>query len=118
VGTKRKSTDLKGVLFDKSTTVGNLQIALQNNIAVSSSGRTLSQILSLSHPNELSTYRIESVDGGWGKDGTVVKYSRPHGTEEVIVLFITFHASTYSCLGSFEREGTQTKDGRARENRN
>ncbi len=44
---ERKSANLKGDLFSKSTTAGNLQTALQNNIPASPSGRALSQILSL-----------------------------------------------------------------------
>jgi len=82
---ERKSANLKGDLFNKSTTTGDLQTALQDNIPASPSGRALSQILSLSHPNDLSSYHIESVNAGWGKDGTIVKYSRPQGTEAVIV---------------------------------
>ena len=31
------------------------------------------------------SYHIESVTAGWGIDGTVVKYSRPQGTEAVLV---------------------------------
>jgi hypothetical protein len=111
IGKKKKSTNLNGDLFNKSTTAADLQIVLQNNVVVSPSGRTLSQILSLSCPEELSTYHIESVNARWGKEGTVVKYSRPQGTEAVIVLCINFHASTYSCVGPFEREGRAPKEG-------
>jgi hypothetical protein len=82
---KRKLANLKGNIFNNPTTASNLQTALQNNIPANPSGRALSQILSPSCPNDSSSYRIESVSAGWGKDGTVEKYSRPQGAETVLV---------------------------------
>jgi hypothetical protein len=55
----------------------------RNDIIVSHSGRTLAEILSLSHSKELSLYTVDNVVPGFGKDGTVVRYSRPESEHDV-----------------------------------
>jgi hypothetical protein len=83
-----KSVTLKGNLFSDTVTVEQFQTALRSRIAVSPSGRTLSEILTLSYPDDLSRYSVESVRVGWGKGGKVVTYSRSESTQVVIVSFI------------------------------
>jgi hypothetical protein len=83
--TTKREVRLLGDLFSKSSTTQQIQTALQNNVIVSPSGDTLSEMLSLSYPDELSRYAVESVCVGWGKSGTVVTYSHSEGTEVVIV---------------------------------
>jgi hypothetical protein len=80
-----------------NTSLATLQDALTNNLAVSHSGRTLAEILSLSCPEELSTYKVECVVPGVGKEGTLVKFYCSEG--EVKVIFSSsqtyFIANTY-----------------------
>jgi hypothetical protein len=53
-----------------------LEDALHSNIPVSTSGKTLGIALSLSHPEDLASYSIETMkDGAWKK--VEVTYSRP-----------------------------------------
>jgi len=83
--TTTKAVTLKGNLFSDTTTAQQFQTALRDNIIVSPSGRTLSEILTLSYPDDLSRYSVESVRVGWGKGGKVVVYSRSESTQAVIV---------------------------------
>jgi hypothetical protein len=77
-----KSVTLKGNLFSDTVTAEQFQTALRSRIAVSPSGRTLSEILTLSYPDDLSRFRV-----GWGKGGKVVTYSRSESTQVVIISF-------------------------------
>jgi hypothetical protein len=83
--TTKKAVRLSGDLFSKSSTTQEIQTALQDNVIVSPSGHTLSEML---YPDELSRYAVESVCAGWGKSRTVVTYSRSESTEVVIVCSI------------------------------
>jgi len=83
-----KPVTLKGNLFSDRATAEQSQMALRSGIAVSPSDRTLSEILTLSYPDDLSRYSVESVRVGWGKGGKVVTYSRSESTQAVIVSFI------------------------------
>ena len=58
----------------KTPSVSSIQNALDNNLPVSTSGRNLLDILSLSHPENLSSYSILNVRSIWGK--TRVNYLR------------------------------------------
>jgi hypothetical protein len=90
--TTTKLVTLKGNLFSNTATAEQFQTALGSGIAVSHSGRTLSEILTLSYPDDLSRYSVESVHVGWGKGGKVVTYSRSESTQAVIISFInTMH---------------------------
>jgi len=75
---------LNGDQFSKSTTVEEFQIALRNDIGVTASGQTLSEVLCLSHPEDLSSYYVESVKPCWGNVDREVVYSRAE-SEAVIV---------------------------------
>ena len=79
----RKAVFLDSRRYNRKVTASTLQHALQNNIVVSHSGRTLAEILSLSHSKELSLYTVDNVVPGYGKDGTVVHYSRPENEYDV-----------------------------------
>ena len=68
-------------------TVDMMQNALQSGLPVSTSRRTLAQILSLSHPENLSSYSINSIRTVWGKKR--VNYSR-HDSEPNIAVRILF----------------------------
>ena len=85
-----KLVTLKDNLFSTSSpTAEQVQTTLRNRVAVSSSGQTLSEILTLSYPDDLSRYsEVESVHEGWGKGGKVVTYSCSESTQVVIVSFI------------------------------
>jgi hypothetical protein len=76
---------LNGEIYDRNVTATTLQNALVGNIAVSYSGRTLAEILSLSHPNNLSQYTVDGVTHEYGRAGMVVRYSRPES--EIAVSF-------------------------------
>lgn len=69
--------DLIGEIYDRKVTTTTLQDALTTNVVVSHSGRTLAEILSLSHPEDLSRYTIDGIVPGYGREGTLVRYSRP-----------------------------------------
>jgi hypothetical protein len=98
--TFNKLVYLKGDVYPKDTSLETLQDALINNLSVSHSGRTLAEILSLSYPEDLSTYKVERVVPGVGKEGTLVKFSRSEGEDKVIFssLQTYFIANTYLCL--------------------
>jgi hypothetical protein len=82
-----KEVKLKGE-YSSSTTAATFQTAIRDKLAVSPSGRTLSDILCLSCP-DLSQYAVTSVHQAlWGK--AVVTYSRPESmTNAVIISFIS-----------------------------
>jgi hypothetical protein len=80
-----KEVKLKGDMSSKTTTAKQFQTALRDNDIVSPSGRTLSEILSLSYPDDLSRDSVESVRAGWRTGGKVVTYSPSESTEAVIV---------------------------------
>jgi hypothetical protein len=74
----RKMVYLNGEIYNRThVTATTLQNALTSNIVVSHSGRTLAQILSLSHPEHMSCYTIDDVVPGYGREGTLVRYSHP-----------------------------------------
>ena len=79
----RKTIHLNAEFYNQNVTAATLQNALINNLPVSHSGRTLAEILSLSHPKELSLYAVDKVTPGYGKEGTVVQYSGPEPEIEV-----------------------------------
>ena len=85
---------LNGEIYDQNVTATTLQNALIGNIPVSYSGRTLAEILSLSHPNNLSQYTFDGVTHEYGRAGMVVCYSRPES--EIVVSFSSFLAC-FSC---------------------
>lgn len=72
----QKRVYLNGEICDRNVTTTMLQTALVSNIAVTYSGKTLAEILSLSHPTNLSQYTVDGVTHGYGRAGTVVRYSR------------------------------------------
>jgi hypothetical protein len=76
-----KEVTLDGTQFNKRTTAAAIQNALHNNLPVSASGRTLQALLSLSYPDQLSSYSVEEVRFAWGR--TTVKYSRPESSYAV-----------------------------------
>lgn len=82
--TKRVLLDKE--MFPKDVPLSTVQSALTQSLVVSHSGRTLAEILSLSYPEELSKYTIESVEG-IGRKGTVVTYPRPESGTEVCSFF-------------------------------
>ncbi len=84
----QKRVYLNSEIYDRNVTATTLQDALIGNIAVSDSGRTLAEILSLSHPNDLSQYTVDDVTHGYGRAGVVVRYSRPESEIAVISFFI------------------------------
>lgn len=57
----RRTVYLNGEMYDRNVTATTLQNALISNIAVSHSGRTLAESLSLSQPNNLSQYIVDGV---------------------------------------------------------
>jgi hypothetical protein len=73
----KKIVSLDAGKYNRNATATALQHALRNNLSVSHSGRTLADILSLSYAEELSVYSVDKVAPGFGKEGTVVHYSRP-----------------------------------------
>jgi hypothetical protein len=86
----RRIVHLNGEIYHQNVTATTLQNALTRNIAVSYSGRTLAEILSLSHPNNLLQYTVDSVTHEHGRAGVVVRYSRPES--ENVVSFSSFPA--------------------------
>jgi hypothetical protein len=81
--TVNKFVYLRGDMYGMNTSVATIQDALKNNVPVSHSGRTLADILSLSYPEELSSYKVERVVPGKGKEGTLVEYHRSEGDTKV-----------------------------------
>jgi len=78
-----KDVILKGE-YNSSTTAATFQTAIRDKLAVSPSGRTLSDILCLSCP-DLSKYTVTSVRALlWGK--VVVTYSRPESMSEAVII--------------------------------
>ena len=82
--TAAQDVTLLGDRFGLWSTAEDFQIALRNNDIVTSSGRTLSEILSLSHPEDLASYRIESVQKGQEGGLREVVYSRAES--EAVIL--------------------------------
>jgi hypothetical protein len=83
---------LNGDIYHANVAAATLQNALVGNIPVSHSGRTLAEILNLSHPNNLSQYTVDSVVRELGWAGVVVRYSRPERESEIEVSFSSFLA--------------------------
>jgi hypothetical protein len=81
--TFNKLVYLRSDTYGMNTSVATLQDALTNNLPVSHSGRTLADILSLSYPDELSSYQVECIIPGLGKEGTLVEYHRSEGETKV-----------------------------------
>ena len=88
----KKAVFLDSRRYGWNVTASTLQHALRNDIVVSHSGRTLAEILSLSHSKELSLYTVDDVVPGYGKEGTVVRYSRPESELDVSSFLLpSFH---------------------------
>jgi hypothetical protein len=73
----RKIVSLDAERYGRNVTTSTLQHALRNDIVVSHSGRTLAEILSLSYSQQLSVYTVDNIIPGYGREGTLVHYSRP-----------------------------------------
>jgi seryl-tRNA synthetase len=99
-----KEVTLDGTQYDKHTSAATIQNALHEDLPVSASGRTLQAILSLSHPNQLSSYSVDEVKFAWGK--TTVKYSRPESSNAVCLHSLR----SFSLLTVFQDLSQEVKD--------
>ncbi|KIM71567.1 hypothetical protein PILCRDRAFT_16950 [Piloderma croceum F 1598] len=72
--TTTKEVTVDATVYDKKTSAKIMQNALHNDMPVSLFGWTLTAMLSLSYPDQLSSYSINDVKFAWGR--TMVKYSR------------------------------------------
>jgi hypothetical protein len=77
----KTTKDITPDRYNNCTSAATIQNALHRGLPFSASGRTLSAILSLSYPNDLSLYTIDKVKTAWTK--TTVKYSRADRSYEV-----------------------------------
>ena len=79
--TKRTPVSLNEATFNLTTSISTFQETLVNNLPATKSGKTLFEILSISHPNDLNSYAINNDSPPvWG-GRTVVGYSRKDGVE-------------------------------------
>ena len=82
--TTREFRKIVHLNFDRNVTATTIQNALTNNIVVSHSGQTLALILSLSCPEKLSSYTVDAVVPGYGREGTLVRYSHPESDDSFL----------------------------------
>jgi hypothetical protein len=113
VTTTNKLVCLGSDKYGVNTSVATLQEALTNNLPVSHSGRTLADILSLSYPEKPSSYTVERVVPGLGKEGTLVEYHRSEGEAEVTFSLLQICSVPFAYLGHPEEAGI-ARDGSGR----
>src|SRR5882724_2101014 len=73
-----KEVALNGSEYNKHTSAATIQNALHNDLPVSTSRKTLRALLSLSYPEQSSSYSVNEVKFAWGR--TTVKYSHPESS--------------------------------------
>ena len=68
-----KEVTLDGTQYGKHTSAVTIQNTLHEDLPVSTSGRTLQALLSLSYPDQLVSYSVNEAKFAWGR--TTIKYS-------------------------------------------
>ena len=92
--TTKTTKDTTSNRYNDCTSAATIQDALHRDLPFSTSGRTLSTILSLSYPDDLSLYTVNKVKTAWMK--TTVKYSRANRSYEVrLDLICSFYLLTF-----------------------
>ena len=76
-----KTTTTTIALNETKFLLSIIQETFTNNLPASNSGRTLSEILAISHPDDLESYTIHSAAQHAWKKGVVVTYSYEDGVE-------------------------------------
>jgi len=87
-----KEVTFNGTDYNKHTSATTIQNALHNDLPVTTSGRTLRALLSLSYPEQLYSYSVNEVKFAWGR--TTVKYSRPESSLVCLCMALYF----FHCL--------------------
>lgn len=102
--TTTKTTKLPVVLdedmFNRTTSISTFQETFVRNLPASRSGRSLSEILLISYPNDLESYTINSVTPlAWNR-GLAIAYSCEDGIEVKIFLTISYFIYTSNTVTS------------------
>jgi len=76
--------------FPQVPPVEAIQSALHNGLPVTCSGRTLSDVLSISCPDQLASYSIDGVKVVWGKTRLTYSKTEPSMTVRIFTLFFFY----------------------------
>ena len=103
--------DSKSTISSNKPSIEMMENALHNRVPVSTSGRTLAEILSLSDSDNLKLYSINRIKLVWGK--TMVGYSRREPSMMVCIfeLFVYEVLSPYLCFNLGFTTGNKGAEG-------